>query len=68
MKVYGIATFSRECFGQGDYGEVTKIVPTGAYYNGPFPPIFKTFDAASEWAEHSGILGNIVIVSMNLVE
>lgn len=49
MKIYTIATETHACYGHGDYGTEQRIVRTGDYGSGGFPPAFTTRDAAAEW-------------------
>jgi hypothetical protein len=54
MKIYTIATETHECYGHGDFGTEQRIVRTGSYGSGGFPPAFTTREAATEWLKANG--------------
>lgn len=51
MKIYTIATESRECYGHGDFGTELRIVRQGGYGSGDFPPCFTHQHEALLWRD-----------------
>jgi hypothetical protein len=56
--LFAIATTRNQCFGHGDYGDVQSIEKTDAYHNGPFPPLFRSEEAARRYIEMDSSLKN----------
>lgn len=69
MTIYTIAIETHECYGHGDYGTERRIVKTGGYGSGGFPPAFTTRAAAERWLKENGgtFCSKPVVVEIELV-
>ena len=68
MKIFTIATKTRECYGHGDYGEELRICKAGAYGSGGFPPAFATVSEATEYLNSLEWNHDKSVVSLELRE
>jgi len=66
MKVYTIAVESNECYGHGDCRVELRIVRTGNYGPGSFPPLFTTRAAAEEWLKRDSNLSYSILLCVLL--
>lgn len=65
--VYTIAVETSECYGHGDYGTELRIVRTGAYGTGDFPPAFTDKAKAESYLRQKHPFGGAKVVPLELI-
>ena len=68
MKIYAIATKSRECYGHGDFGSELKICQIDVYVGqGKFQPVFDNKKIAEDYLKNDEWPSNKVVVELDLL-